>query len=239
MSTRTRKSPAPLLDELGNSLAHVVELLHEKGGSSLLMTPLERPPGSGTKRSYQIEGPRGQSLTVEFEVVARPGQQYEVKVDVEAGSTRRFTCSAPLDNGQESDPASSLRPQVTAFLFDELGDRFGQTVSPWSLPLDVTPHVPRLTLTREGKIHDLNAAACRVLECEAEAEVDRSFFSRVHGHNLRRVMWDLAQMVNQGVQHSRWLLRLRTGSDRWRWYRAAAYNHLRSTGTIQVHLRLL
>lgn len=239
MPTLTRESPAPILDELGNSLTHVVKLLHEKRGSSLLMTTLERAPSSDTEQSYQIEGPRGQSLTVEFEVVALPHEQYEVTVDVEGSSTRRFTCSAPLDDGQASDPASSLRPQVTAFLFDELGDRFGPTAPSWSLPLDVTPNVPRLALTRDGTIHDLNAAACRVLECEAEDEVEPNFFSHIHGRNLRRVMWDLAQMVNQGMQQSRWLLRLRTSPGRWRWYRVAAHNHLRSTGTIQVHLRPL
>lgn len=103
-----------------------------------------------------------------------------------------------------------------------------------------SPHVPVLVLDREGTIQHLNEPARRALEYSSDASIDPCFFSHVHGHNLRRVMRDLAHMVSHRKQRARWLLRLRTGNGRWRWYRAIARNHLdHSDATIQVHLRPL
>ncbi|PSQ91288.1 MAG: hypothetical protein BRD43_00150 [Bacteroidetes bacterium QS_4_64_154] len=103
-----------------------------------------------------------------------------------------------------------------------------------------SPHVPVLTLDREGTIQDSNEPARRALEYSSEDSIDPCFFSHVHGRNLQRVMRDLAHMVSHRKQRARWLLRLRTGNGRWRWYRAVARNHLdHSSATIQVHLRPL
>jgi PAS domain-containing protein len=96
--------------------------------------------------------------------------------------------------------------------------------------------VPRLRLDREGLIQDGNAAARRTLEHGPDDNLQSTFFSYVHGRNLRRVMQDLVHMVNHGLQRTRWLLRLRTGTDRWRWYRAAVRNQLSSEGEILVSL---
>jgi len=53
-------------------------------------------------------------------------------------------------------------------------------------------------------------------------------------------MQDLAHMVSHRKQRARWLLRLRTGNGRWRWYRAIARNFLdQADAAIQVHLRPL
>jgi len=65
------------------------------------------------------------------------------------------------------------------------------------------------------------------------------FFSHVHRRNIQRVMRDLADMVSRGKQRTRWLLRLRTGNDRWRWYRAEVRNRLREDEQILVRLRSL
>ena len=101
-------------------------------------------------------------------------------------------------------------------------------------------HVPILTLDREGTIQHSNKPARRALEYSSEDSIDPCFFSHVHGRNLQRVMRDLAHMVSHRKQRARWLLRLRTGNGRWRWYRAVARNHLdHSSATIQVHLRPL
>jgi len=103
-----------------------------------------------------------------------------------------------------------------------------------------SPHVPVLTLDREGTIQDSNEPARRALEYSSEDSIDPCFFSHVHGRNLQRVMRDLAHMVSHRKQRARWLLRLRTGNGRWRWYRLAARNHLdENDGAIRVRLRPL
>jgi len=51
-------------------------------------------------------------------------------------------------------------------------------------------------------------------------------------------MQDLANMVSRGKQRTQWLLRLRTGNRRWRWYRAAVQNNLgQEEGHIRIRLR--
>ncbi|MFB6230355.1 MAG: PAS domain-containing protein, partial [Salinibacter sp.] len=105
---------------------------------------------------------------------------------------------------------------------------------------DDPSHAPVLTLDRGGTIQHLAEPARRVLEYPPDATPDPCFFSHVHGRNLRRVMRDLARMVSHRKQRARWLLRLRTGNGRWRWYRCVARNHLdQPDGAIQVRLRPL
>lgn len=102
------------------------------------------------------------------------------------------------------------------------------------------PHVPSLVLDREGTIQEITRAARRALEYSSEAAIEPCFFSHVHGRNLRRVMRDLAHMVCHRKQRAHWLLRLRTGNGRWRWYRAIVENLLDQTeGAIRVRLRAL
>lgn len=103
-----------------------------------------------------------------------------------------------------------------------------------------SPHAPLLALDREGTIQDLNEPARRALEYSFDESINPCFFSHVHGRNLRRVMRDLAYMVSHRKQRAQWLLRLRTGNGRWRWYRVSARNHLdRPDGAIRVRLRPL
>lgn len=103
-----------------------------------------------------------------------------------------------------------------------------------------SPHVPILALDPDGTIQRSNDPARRVLEYSSDDSINPCFFSHVHGHNLRRVMWDLAHMVRHRKPRARWLLRLRTGNGRWRWYRAIAQNRLDDADAIiQVRLRPL
>lgn len=108
-------------------------------------------------------------------------------------------------------------------------------------PPPAAQHLPILLLNREGTITSLTEAAKRVLEYPAEADtLDPCFFSHVHASNQHRLMRDLADMVCRGKQRAQWLLRLRTGKDRWRWYRTIAKNDLGPDGTgIRVRLRPL
>jgi len=102
---------------------------------------------------------------------------------------------------------------------------------------DVLPHLPILTLDREGNIQSLTRAARQALEYSSETALNTCFFSLVHKRNMGRVMRDLAHMVCRGKQRAQWLLRLRTGNDRWRWYRASAQNKL-GTGEDHILVRL-
>lgn len=85
---------------------------------------------------------------------------------------------------------------------------------------------PLIALDREGMICSTTRAARHLLEYSGEADLDACFFSHVHKRNMHRVMKDLADMVARGKQQAKWLLRLRTGNDRWRWYRVIVQNHL-------------
>lgn len=105
---------------------------------------------------------------------------------------------------------------------------------------DAIPHIPILTLDREGNIEALTPAARRLLEYSDDAPLDECFFTHVHKRNMNRVMRDLADMVSRGKQRTQWLLRLQTGNDRWRWYRASVQNNLgRQEDHIRVRLRSL
>lgn len=105
---------------------------------------------------------------------------------------------------------------------------------------EAVSHLPVLTLDREGNIKSVTRAARNMLEYSADESMDLCFFSYVHRRNMRRVMRDLAHMVSRGKQRAQWLLRLRTGNHRWRWYRATVKNELgRQEDHILVQLRSL
>lgn len=119
----------------------------------------------------------------------------------------------------------------SAFFSDESRKRFQD---------NAIPHVPILALDREGNIEALTPAARRVLEYSDDVSLDECFFAHVHKRNMSRVMRDLADMVSRGKQRTQWLLRLRTGNGRWRWYRASVQNNLgRQEDHIRVRLRSL
>lgn len=86
--------------------------------------------------------------------------------------------------------------------------------------------LPTLTLDGEGTITDASPSALRLLEHRSRDGLGPSFFSHVHGKNLYQVMRDVADMVCYGKAQASWLLRLRTGQGRWRWYKVTAKNHL-------------
>ena len=126
-----------------------------------------------------------------------------------------------------SSPSRSTSP----FFSDRSRKRFQEESS---------PHIPILKLDREGTIQTLTPAARRALEYTSNASIDSCFFAHVHKRNMRRVMRDLAHMVCRGKQQTHWLLRLRTGNERWRWYRTSVQNNLdQKEGYILIQLRPL
>ena len=116
------------------------------------------------------------------------------------------------------------------------GDDVSASVSQqWEVLLDRLP-TNYLAMDEEWRITALNEAARRVLDCDSVESYDSNFFAHVHGRNLRRVMRDLARMVRHDLRRARWLLRLQTGADRWRWFRVNVRNRLASEGEIQLRL---
>ena len=103
---------------------------------------------------------------------------------------------------------------------------------------DMEPHTPVMVVSADGTIQDMTAAARQMLEYKADQPMESCFFSHVHGRNLYQVMRDVADMVCYGKSSASWLMRLRTGQGRWRWYKATVKNRLNvGDGTIVVNLR--
>jgi len=84
---------------------------------------------------------------------------------------------------------------------------------------DISP-LPLLVLDASATIRQITPSACRLLQHAQDALTNKHFLSMVHGRNMQRVMRDLAHLVHRRMQTAAWLLRLRTGTGRWRWYRA-------------------
>jgi PAS domain-containing protein len=96
-----------------------------------------------------------------------------------------------------------------------------------------------MALDRDGTICDTTRAVRQLLEYGTDTDLDGSFFAHVHTKHRARIMHDLADLVCRGKQRAQWLLRMRTGHGRWRWYRASAHNRLTDKGDdcILIHLR--
>ena len=88
------------------------------------------------------------------------------------------------------------------------------------------PFTPTLYLNAEGTIIAMTPLARRMLEYRADEHVPPSFFSQIHGKNLYQVMCDLADMARGRKDRASWLVRMRTGRGRWRWYQATVRNAL-------------
>jgi len=102
----------------------------------------------------------------------------------------------------------------------------------------IHPLTSALLVDEEGNICHITPAARRLLEYKPRQSVKSSFFAHIHSSNLYQVMRDVADMVCYGKARASWLIRLRTGKNRWRWYKATARNLLKApAGAITIHLR--
>ena len=200
-------------------------------------------------QTYRVDGPGSYSVRVHVSTSHSPEEGFvRVCVGLEDGPTVRYTVRHPAPSAGDArpsepplrpDPVAALGRKVTAFLFRELKHRLEALVPPSSSPSAPSPMIARLALTREGEISGLTPRARALLGYGEQETVDPNFFAHVDGHNLRRVMCDLAEMVEGQKQRARWLLRLRGRGTRWHWYRAAAQNNLDARGAIDVTLRPL
>lgn len=88
--------------------------------------------------------------------------------------------------------------------------------------------VPVISLDENGTIQGLSLTARRMLGYHTDDTIDPYFFTHVHGQNMHRVMRDLAHMVNAHTRRASWLVRLRTRSGRWQWFRVDVINRLQA-----------
>lgn len=90
----------------------------------------------------------------------------------------------------------------------------------------VSPSVPAVILDAEGTVQHITPAARNLLDLKGSRNLEGCFFAHVHGKNQLQVMRDVADMVCYGKTGAHWLLRLRTGHDRWEWFKATVRNYL-------------
>lgn len=81
-------------------------------------------------------------------------------------------------------------------------------------------------LAPDGTISEVGTGTRHLLEYDEHETLDPCFFTHVHQRNLYQVMRDVAEMVTLGKPRASWLVRLRTGRQRWTWVRATVQNHL-------------
>lgn len=239
MATSLRSSPDWALEQLHRHLQQALtEHSPNEYAEALSLETVDPSEVGESQTAFRIEGPDGISFRVELELFPIGEETCDVHVETEEGPSRHFTCDLPGE--KDRDPAGRVGHLLATFLLGEVERRRGRVSS---RPPDLSalpPHVPLLVLDEEGTIEDLTEGARRILDDSSDGAFEPNFFSHVHGHNLQRVMQDLAHMVAHHKQNARWLLRLRTGAQRWRWYRAVAENHLdRPDDGIRVLLRPL
>lgn len=234
MRTSSNTSSHPILDELHESLNHVLTVLEQKWEDASLTLRVESSRHERrAERCFRLDGPDEMDVGIRFGVYPLGDGTHEVYVEIEDGPTRRFTHN-PEDRSPRSEKAR-LGRTVTAALLDEIEPRLGQVPTPSASPDAVAPP-PQLALDEDGRISALNTPARRLLVGTDEQSFDPNFLARVHGRNLRRVMRDLARMVKHDLKRARWLLRLQTADDRWRWFRVSVLNRLHSEDEVRLNL---
>lgn len=237
MSFSRQTASHPVLDELNDALTSAVTTLDQKSqDTTVCFVPARSSAKPAAERAYRIEGLDDGSLQVRFAVYPLGDGTHEVYLDLEEGPTCRFTYDATGTRSHVGDEKERLGRKVRAVLLREIEARLDRTSGTSGSEAVSAPSNPILVLDRDGAIQRVNDRALEVLEFATEETIDPNFFTHVHGQNLPRVMRDLAGMVNGDVERARWILRLRTGSDRWRWYRAEVMNRLDAHGTIQIDL---
>lgn len=239
MATSLRPSPHRVFERLHQHLQEALAELCPDDYEEVSLDPVDPPDPDDARKRLRVEGPDEVSFRVELEFFPTSENTCDVRAETEGGHSRHFRCELPREGSDQKNLRRVVRWMAT-FLLNEIEQRRAETSSETPALSDSPPHVPLLVLDENGTIQALTKGARRALEYSPETPVEPNFFSHVHGQNLRRVMRDLAHMVSHRKQSAQWLLRLRTGNNRWRWYRATAKNHLDdSEGEIRVLLRPL
>ena len=97
---------------------------------------------------------------------------------------------------------------------------------------------PHLVVDSLGSIVEVSSLANRLLEFSDQHNEARCFFSLVHGKNLYQVMRDVADMFCHGRRNAKWMLRLRTGRNRWRWFNSTVERMRDSDGELYLIIQI-
>ena len=103
---------------------------------------------------------------------------------------------------------------------------------------DAAPYVPAVAINQKGLIECLTVAARKLLEYKPDQHIERPFLSHIHRRNMYRIVRDLEEMMLYGRERASWLLRLRTGRARWRWYKAEAERRSQPSEASAINVRL-
>ncbi|PQJ34332.1 hypothetical protein BSZ35_06715 [Salinibacter sp. 10B] len=228
----------PILDELRSSLYHALTILNEKWEEvSLSVTAPSFSSTKGTERSFRVETPTERIVQIQFGVYPLGPGTYEVYISLADGPTRRLTYDSNRGDTTDAEQAW-LGQTATIALMEEIEPRLSRIESP---PPEPSPDasVPQLDIECDGTIRNLNPAARTIIDVSGDSCEAPSFFTYVHGRNLRQVIRDLTRMEQGTIQRARWLLRLQTGEPRERWYRGRATSQLDSKGTVRLRLHPL
>lgn len=228
----------PTLDKLESSLSHVLAVLEEKWDEiPLSLTSIPPPATEGVERTFRLAVANEPVAQIRFGVSPLGAGTYEVCISLADGPTRRLTYDSTREDGTDTEQ-SWLERTATSVLLEEIEPRL-DPIESHSSSTGAVASVPRIDLDCEGTIQNVNPEARKIFDDIGILDRAPSFFGYVHGRNLRRVIRDLAHMERGEMQSARWLLRLQTAAERWRWYRARATNRLQSEDAIHVHLHPL
>lgn len=106
------------------------------------------------------------------------------------------------------------------------------TPDPAAVPEDASA----LFFDVKGIVRRMSPAARRLLAYEDDEPFDICFYSLIDEKNLYTVLRDVAEMACYGKKEARWLLRLRTADDSWRWVKARAENRFGDADGVLVVL---
>lgn len=237
MAISTLDFQQQVLNDLYRGLHQALGDIHpEQFGATLYLKPMDPSDAFRIERSFRIEGPEDLSVEARCRISQSDGNAHTIYVEIADGPSQQFRYT-PSEETTEVNEPTHLGHTIAAFLLDEMERRLGRVLFQQSSSMGAGLQIPMLSLGQEGTIQHITEAAKRVLEYSSEASLNSCFFTHVHGDNLRQVMRDMADMVCHCRKYSQWLLRLRTGNDRWRWYRAKVRNHLDEPETF-IQLRL-
>lgn len=233
MPSPARSASEQALDHTYDILRDVLESLEGRRLNCIGVQQVHSTSTEASRTSFCVETGRGVTRRVHCSLAQDNDGQYWVRVVFDEGPKRRFTF-APKVDGVRRHGTRQLGRAISAVILNELNH--SRTPEKHEIP----PHVPRIELNQNGTIERMNAGALRALEYSTRESLKACFFSHVHRHNLRRVMHDLAGLIERKLQQARWLLRLRTGKGRYSWFRARAENvWSHSTMGVEILLRPL
>lgn len=213
MPSRVQTSSKQVLDRIYSILRQVLADLRTDGNNRPRVVRSDSDDSTHSEDTFTVETPEGVNLHVHCVIRCRDEERFEVRIAINGRTTHCFTFCVD-DATAKPQRTAQLSRAVAALLLNEMDRPRHRTAR------EVPPHVPMIELNPRGDIERVNEVALRVLGYSSDRPPNPCFFSHVHANNISRVMRDLAHMVEQKIKRVRWLFRLRTSDERYRWFRA-------------------